>query len=735
MDDAPFFPGKKSPRSCGNRHDKKRGDFLFMSLNLFFPTDISNSDYLYENEWSWRKEQKCMRIAGLASGMDIEQMVNDLMRAERMPMDKLIQQRQTLNWKMDEYRAINIKFNDFRNNIFDTVMRQANMLARTATSTDDSRVTAQASSAAGNATYRITEVQQLAQAESQVGGKIGEDFDPSKSLRSQNIEGSDLTWETGVLQRENIRVSENTKELTIDIPDRAGNVTNETDIIVKVNGQAIPSDGFNTTMEDGKMTLQFDEELSARDNVTIQYFTENETRTFPAREGTEEEEPEPVDTFHIGKGSIYYNPEDEQSIRVTVNGVALKIVTDPEAELAEDEAFVNLDTGLVRLGQATTEEVKITYSQEYTTSGITTYNENGEAIHDRFVIQSSQTLNQVINEINRSSVGVQAFFDEFENKMSFTRTETGVFNKDGAEIKFDGEFFNHVLQMADAEVQAAQNAKFTMNGLTTERHSNTFTIGGMTITLQDTFDESDNPVVLGSTVDTDGIFDTIKEFVDEYNELLETVHEKLKEERYRDYPPLTDEQRRELSEREAELWDEKAQSGLLRNDRTLSSIMDTLRLDLYGTVDHGLESEFNHLSNIGITTSDDYLERGKLEIDETKLREAIEADPEAVFQLFAADGETQAEQGVARRLRNSLDHAIDTLAERAGGFRGKIQNHQFTIGRNLNDLEDRITNFERRLAQIEDRYWRQFTAMEKAIARANEQSNFLYQQFMGQGGF
>src|SRR5699024_7676053 len=102
------------------------------------------------------------------------------------------------------------------------------------TSTDDSRVTAQASSAAGNATYRITEVQQLAQAESQVGGKIGEDFDPSKSLRSQNIEGSDLTWETGVLQRENIRVSENTKELTIDIPDRAGNVTNETDIIVKV---------------------------------------------------------------------------------------------------------------------------------------------------------------------------------------------------------------------------------------------------------------------------------------------------------------------------------------------------------------------------------------------------------------------------------------------------------------------------------------------------------------------
>src|SRR5699024_5763502 len=48
-----------------------------------------------------------MRVGGIASGMDIEAMVNKLMEAERIPLQKLQQQQTTLEWKRDAFRDIN----------------------------------------------------------------------------------------------------------------------------------------------------------------------------------------------------------------------------------------------------------------------------------------------------------------------------------------------------------------------------------------------------------------------------------------------------------------------------------------------------------------------------------------------------------------------------------------------------------------------------------------------------
>lgn len=47
----------------------------------------------------------------------------------------------------------------------------------------------------------------------------------------------------------------------------------------------------------------------------------------------------------------------------------------------------------------------------------------------------------------------------------------------------------------------------------------------------------------------------------------------------------------------------------------------------------------------------------------------------------------------------------------------------------MKQLNKQIDTFQDRLTQIEDRYWRQFTAMEKAISQMNEQSDYLMQQF------
>ena len=70
------------------------------------------------------------------------------------------------------------------------------------------------------------------------------------------------------------------------------------------------------------------------------------------------------------------------------------------------------------------------------------------------------------------------------------------------------------------------------------------------------------------------------------------------------------------------------------------------------------------------------------------------------------------------------------IEERAG--KGTHTLEQYTLGRRLKDLNERISAFEARLIRIENRYWNQFTAMEKAIQRMNEQHSYLFSQFSGQ---
>ena len=72
-----------------------------------------------------------MRIGGLASGMDIDQLVGDLMKAERMPLDKLTQKKQYLEWQRDDYREMNKSLLELDTLIFDGVFKQGSYAKKT----------------------------------------------------------------------------------------------------------------------------------------------------------------------------------------------------------------------------------------------------------------------------------------------------------------------------------------------------------------------------------------------------------------------------------------------------------------------------------------------------------------------------------------------------------------------------------------------------------------------------
>ncbi|MBO0588423.1 flagellar filament capping protein FliD [Sporosarcina sp. E16_8] len=332
------------------------------------------------------------------------------------------------------------------------------------------------------------------------------------------------------------------------------------------------------------------------------------------------------------------------------------------------------------------------------------------------------TLKTVLDKINKET-GVTAFFDSSTGKIAMTAKNSGVDNSDtagGKSIEIMGKLAES-LGIPKSSTDG-MNAEFTLNGLENmERSSNTFQVNGFEFTLKQVTADGAPPVTFSSAPDTNKIFDSVTKFVDEYNKLIEDLNKQIREPKYRDFQPLSAEQKKDMKEDEIKQWEEKAKSGTLRNDSTISSMLTQMRTALMGTV--GSDT----LKSLGISTSKDYTANGKLVIDEAVLKKAISDDPNKVHEMFSKDDANVDNQGFARRLRTIVDKTQTSIAQRAGKT-GAV-NDTFSLGRSLKEMNSQIERFEARLKTMESRYWKQFSAMETAINRANSQSASLMNAF------
>lgn len=364
-------------------------------------------------------------------------------------------------------------------------------------------------------------------------------------------------------------------------------------------------------------------------------------------------------------------------------------------------------------------------------------------------IAATDTIDDVISKLNSSGLGVTALKEKISNgtdyvdTIAFTSNKTGegftLAAGDDATKSFLKDQLGFAVDDATNELTAndeGKNAKFTFNGLEMTKTSNNFTINGIKYTLN-SVTESNKTVTINSTTDTDGIFDNIKDFVDKYNTLIKSANEKVTESKYRDYKPLTDEQREAMTDKQIEQWEAKAKSGLLRSDSTLQNGLAEMRLDLYSTVT--IDGKKYQLADFGIETSsyEDQGKFGKLVIkDEAKLKQKITENPSLVAKLFNADststitdsstGKTiknPEEQGIARRLKDTLNK-MQTQISKQAGTESSVSS-SFAIGKSLNEIETNISNMKTKLDDIESRYYKKFSALDTALEKLNSQSSYL----------
>ncbi len=276
-----------------------------------------------------------------------------------------------------------------------------------------------------------------------------------------------------------------------------------------------------------------------------------------------------------------------------------------------------------------------------------------------------------------------------------------------------------------------QNAIISINGTETERNSNTFDIAGLNVELKETTWDGGvgtEPEAIDIKVDQDidAIIDGVMQFVEEYNKIIEELNALVDApDTYKDYPPLTQEQKNEMTDNEIALWEERSKEGLLRNDDIINDVLQEMRTALYDKPDDAQYA----LYEFGIATSENWQEAGKLVVDETLLREMVQKNPEDLQALFTGE-----DGGIATTFDEIIDAAAKQSSASPGslvataGFDGMTSN-QYTIGREMDSIADRIEQLERTYEMEHDRYWSEFNAMEQMIADMNSQSSWLASQF------
>lgn len=312
-----------------------------------------------------------------------------------------------------------------------------------------------------------------------------------------------------------------------------------------------------------------------------------------------------------------------------------------------------------------------------------------------------------------------------------------------------------------------QNAIVVVDGAPTERSSNNFTINGINydlnditgtysdVTLNDAdgkyYDADGNVVEAKDLVDvggvmkkfsgtvakvtvsqnTDQIMDGIKEFIDEYNKLVKTLNDLIDEDTtYREYPPLTSAQKKEMSEREIELWEEKSKGGLLYRDSNIETFLQQMRTALYQKP----AGAGYALYELGIETGT-WEQKGQLTFGtdgEAKLRQLLENDPTGVMKLF-----TDKTEGLGTKLNDILNQTAKVSSSSPGtlvqiaGVKGMGTDKNNTMYDQMKAIDDKIAALKRTYEAEKTRYWKQFNTMEQLISNMNTQSSYLAQMMGG----
>lgn len=387
---------------------------------------------------------------------------------------------------------------------------------------------------------------------------------------------------------------------------------------------------------------------------------------------------------------------------------------------SEDEAYKS-STKLSQLG-ITDSSIKVKIGNEEKTievSGDMTIGDFTKALGEQGLKASFDETQQRFF-INSGQSGKEHDFEfVVDSEKSFAMLDKlGLATAQDAEKYVSGE----IDKKAYAAKQDASNAIIELNGATFEGSSNTFNINGLTITAKGV---SESTMSLVTETDVDGIYDKIKGFIKEYNELIKSMDEAYNAESSKGYEPLTDDEKDSMSDAEVEKWEKKIKDSLLRRDSTLNSVASAMKTTM--SKSYTINGKIYSLSSFGINTQGYFVAAdneksvyhidGNADDDATKsnadkLKAAIASDPDTVASFF---------NQLASDMYGELDKRMKTTTLSSAY---KVYNDK-QLQSEYDDYTEQIKKWEEKVSSMEEYYYDKFSAMETALSKLNSQQSQL----------
>ncbi|ENK1242723.1 flagellar filament capping protein FliD [Clostridium botulinum] len=815
-----------------------------------------------------------MRLPGLATGMDTDTMIKNMMKPYTMRVDQMKQKSQILLWQQDAYRNVMDGVSNITKKYFDVLNGDNYMLSSKNFSslkpsgipdTSNIKINAASGAISGNYSLKVTELAAKAEAmgnnavniktlsEGDYGIKIddsnnkiviyGNEITLSGSRYNNvsdiaveingkiNADGSVLkdtvkaVVKDGSIKIENLfKIDDTNKEFKITVDGKeytaeltTGNFTleeltnsinNKLKVSKDTDGNVLPEnkDVKASLSADGK-SIEFTNTTN-HPNYSVAEVSLSGTAGGSGITGTD---------ITVASNSITYAKEIIAGFNDTFN---VKIGTDASKTVKLAAGTINsigdletklndaFDTaGLKPTLTATVKDEKIVLSSNSDKQVIIT-GESGKSANSLLGLPDRYEMNTSLSEKMSNIVGGEVKFtiNGVDFNYDFTKDYDSTTAPNGAKNKTISQILGDISDKAKVDISYSEiNKKFTMRSkdegtsekivasdasgdflqnlfgnssisvqgkdaefnLTTPsgtstvtKPTNNFTIDGVNYNIEGA--KPGEEISFSLSGDTEDSFNKIKGFIEDYNKLVDELQKKLSEKKYRKFEPLTEEQKKDMKESDIKLWEEKAQSGIIRNDSDIQNMLSSLRRAFFDSV----EGAGLSLKEVGLTTSSDYTQGGKIVFDmnidkdgnngEARLKKLLKEDPDKVFKIFSKQSDSYPrytpdltsterkqrynEEGILQRINDifkdytrttkNVNGKMGIFVEKAGikGTASEINNNLY---KELEKREKTIKEMEDRLVERENRYYYQFAQLEKYMSQMNSQSAWLAQQLGG----
>ncbi len=719
-----------------------------------------------------------IRMTGLNSGLNTESIVAALMSAQRTKMTKVENKKTKLEWKKDIWSSLNTKIYDFYTKSLSKMRLKSNYMTKAASSSNTTKVVAKASTKAATGTYTV-KVNKLASTQYVSSGKLNK-------VKVDDGNGNQVDADaTSKTKLKDLKDTSGNPTFTNGTQIKIENGANGQTVYLDVNEETTIQDfldkctsvGLTATFDEKQQRLFLSSEKSGEGNAfkitsselsSNQQQASNDLKTLVGYKGLSSADKSTVDSLlaglqngtvtvadatqklqEIGKAGVESDAEKKANrfyydVANKAAGDALSAAAaaagQSEADYLKANGYSNLDV----TDSAAVAGAKASYIDNKTTEllGTQQYKNDiaaaiqngisstdvqnklpGTSSTDEFLYTFDDITTRTNNITNGIAIATQNYYTEMHDNASDANASgsalasLGLTNFDGTtEIK-ENDAANNGTGMV---VIAAKDTEVEYNGATLTSNTTNISVSGLELEILGTTEgETVNITV---TNDVSGIYDTIKDFLSEYNALLKEMNSYYNADSAKGYDVLSDDEKEAMKDSEVEKWEDKIKDSLLRRDSTLNSIISSFRNKMMGTFTASNGKTYS-LSSIGISTSGDYAEGGLLHIrgdeddaeyadEKNVLKQLLEEDPDAVTDVF-----THLTESLYTDLQNKMSRT--PLSSALTFYNDKEMNSQ------LSDYKTRISKLEAKFNEMEDRYYKQFTAMEKAMANMQSQQNSL----------